>query len=248
MYHRILYAIIILILTTAAKNAYTQENPPEDKPWKSFSLVDLILEKRKKNTRYLRFLDETSMSMGLYELEAGGVDGQNPHDVDEVYFIVEGKAMLSAGKKEYDVNQGDIVFVKAKVPHKFINIEKNMRVLVIFSKTETDPEAEDSFIYHMSDILAEKDPEKNIWNQFLNVPTMRYGLYILPDKLGGDTSQTHQVDEVNLVVSGMGMFKMGEDEIPVASGSIIYVKEGIGHYFHSLETDLEILILFQKKK
>jgi uncharacterized protein YjlB len=33
----------------------------------------------------------------------------------------------------------------------------------------------------------------------------------------------------------------------VTVGDIVYVKKGLGHYFHSLTADFDVLILFEKK-
>lgn len=56
------------------------------------------------------------------------------------------------------------------------------------------------------------------------------------------------MDEINIVVNGTATFKMGDVEVDVRRGSIVWVKEGIGHYFHTLNDDFDVLILFEKKK
>jgi len=73
-------------------------------------------------------------------------------------------------------------------------------------------------------------------------------MYMLPQKLGGDETLTHKVDEVNIVVNGKAKFKMGNEVVDVQPGSIMWVKEGVGHYFYDLKENFDVLIMFEKKE
>jgi len=59
---------------------------------------------------------------------------------------------------------------------------------------------------------------------------------------------THKVDEVNIVVTGKAKFKMGNEVVDVRPGSIMWVKEGVDHYFYDLNENFDVLIMFEKKK
>ena len=117
--------------------------------------------------------------------------------------------------------------------------------MVIFSKVtpiDTDPIW---MQYQVDEITEARTANQNIWEQFLNVETMRFGAYLLPDSLGGDDPLTHTFDEVNIVLSGEGVFKMGSVEIDIQPGSLIFLEAGVPHNFISTGNDLEILILFE---
>ena len=43
------------------------------------------------------------MSVGLYALDAGEKDTQQPHGQDEVYFVVSGRASITVGKETTEV-------------------------------------------------------------------------------------------------------------------------------------------------
>lgn len=86
---------------------------------------------------YLEFLREPSLSMGLYTLPAGGEDPQQPHDEDEVYYVVAGRALLNVDGEERPVQAGSIVFVPARVPHRFHQIADELILLVFFAPAET---------------------------------------------------------------------------------------------------------------
>jgi mannose-6-phosphate isomerase-like protein (cupin superfamily) len=71
------------------------------------------------------------LSVGIYALPAGGTDDQKPHDEDEVYFAVRGRARFQAGSEDHPVEPGALLFVPAKQPHHFHEIEEEL-VLVVF--------------------------------------------------------------------------------------------------------------------
>jgi mannose-6-phosphate isomerase-like protein (cupin superfamily) len=86
--------------------------------------------------QYFEFLREPSMSLGLYELPAGGEDLQSPHGEDEVYVVTAGRARFRAGEEDREVGPGSILFVPARVPHRFHSIESDLSALVFFAPPE----------------------------------------------------------------------------------------------------------------
>ena len=75
---------------------------------------------------YLEFLRVPDLSLGLYVLEAGAVDRQQPHTEDEAYVVLEGRASFTAGSETRDVGPGDTIFVAAGVPHRFHDIAETL--------------------------------------------------------------------------------------------------------------------------
>ena len=71
------------------------------------------------------------LSVGVYVLPAEGTDSQKPHDEDEVYFAVRGRAKFRVGAVDHDVQPGSLLFVPAKEPHHFHQISEEL-VLVVF--------------------------------------------------------------------------------------------------------------------
>jgi mannose-6-phosphate isomerase-like protein (cupin superfamily) len=104
---------------------------------KAFRLDELEAERAANDGAYLQFLRERSMSLGLYALDAGAYDRQQPHRQDEVYFVVSGRASVTVGSETTVVSRGSVVFVPAATPHKFHHISEDLRVLVVFSPPET---------------------------------------------------------------------------------------------------------------
>ncbi|MEU6862462.1 cupin domain-containing protein [Streptomyces sp. NPDC046876] len=103
---------------------------------KAFRLDELEAERLANDGAYLQFLHERNMSVGLYALDAGQSDPQQPHRQDEVYFVVSGRASITVGEETTTVARGSVVYVPAGVPHKFHHITEDLKVLVVFSPPE----------------------------------------------------------------------------------------------------------------
>ena len=102
-----------------------------------FQLADLIGEQENRKTRYLEFIRESSLSMGLYNLPQGSSDKQTPHIEDEVYYVLSGLASIIVGDEKRVVTPGSIIFVAAHVPHFFCEIEEDITLLVFFAPSES---------------------------------------------------------------------------------------------------------------
>ncbi|MCZ4094763.1 cupin domain-containing protein [Streptomyces sp. SID13666] len=103
---------------------------------KVFRLDDLEAERAANNGAYLSFLRERNMSAGLYALQAGELDPQTPHQQDEIYLVVSGRAAITVGEETTTVARGSVVYVPAGVPHRFHHVTEDLRVMVVFSPPE----------------------------------------------------------------------------------------------------------------
>ncbi|MEU5214786.1 cupin domain-containing protein [Streptomyces sp. NPDC020807] len=103
---------------------------------KAFRLDELEVERAANQGAYLQFLRERNMSVGLYALDAGALDPQQPHAQDEVYFVVSGRAAITVGEETTQVARGSVVYVPAGAPHRFHHISEDLKVLVVFSPPE----------------------------------------------------------------------------------------------------------------
>ena len=85
---------------------------------------------------YEEFLSMPDLSVGLYVLEAGGIDPQSPHTEDEVYYVIAGRAVITVGAEDRPVEPGSVVFVPAREPHRFHDITERLELLVAFGPAE----------------------------------------------------------------------------------------------------------------
>ena len=102
----------------------------------AFELTTLEAQRSAGGRPYLEFLRVPALSVGLYTLEAGAVDGQSPHTEDEVYVVMTGRARITVGDEVRDVGPGSVVYVAATVPHRFHDITERLEILVVFAPAE----------------------------------------------------------------------------------------------------------------
>ena len=80
--------------------------------------------------------------------------------------------------------------------------------------------------YELHEIQQAHHAGGQLWHEFLRVPDLSMGLYVLPAG-GTDPQQPHSEDEVYYVVSGRGQIMVDVEERRVQAGSIVYVAKGI---------------------
>ena len=102
----------------------------------AFELQQLLDERSRTQRAYLEFLRVPSLSAGVYMLPAGGIDPQQPHTEDEVYYIASGRGAISVAGENHDVVAGSVVFVKAGDDHRFHSIVEELVILVFFAPAE----------------------------------------------------------------------------------------------------------------
>lgn len=94
-------------------------------------LADMVAQARATDGYAGEVLRSDLLSVGLYLLPAGGTDDQSPHNEDEVYYAVSGRATLRVGEEDHPVQPGTLLFVPALEVHFFHDIEEEL-VLVVF--------------------------------------------------------------------------------------------------------------------
>jgi quercetin dioxygenase-like cupin family protein len=93
------------------------------------------------------------------------------------------------------------------------------------------------------EILAAQKASARPYFEFLRVPSLSMGIYVLP--VGAtDPQQPHGEDEVYYVLEGCGRITVGHENQAVAPGSLVYVPAGIVHRFHAITDTLKVLVFF----
>lgn len=99
----------------------------------AFECGEISQEQAESGKSYLQFLNEGTMSLGLYVLPAGSIDTQSPHDEDEIYYVVAGRGAIVVAGERRPVQPGSIVFVAKEVDHRFVDIAEDLSILVFFA-------------------------------------------------------------------------------------------------------------------
>jgi mannose-6-phosphate isomerase-like protein (cupin superfamily) len=97
--------------------------------------------------------------------------------------------------------------------------------------------------YEIAELAAEQAKSGRLYLEFLQVPALSMGLYVLPAG-GTDPQKPHTEDEVYYIESGRGQIRVDGEDRMVQPGSVVYVAAGVEHRFHSIEEELRILVFF----
>ena len=97
--------------------------------------------------------------------------------------------------------------------------------------------------FELADLLAAQAQSSNRYLEFLRIPALSMGLYVLPAG-GTDLQQPHTEDEVYYVVRGRALIQVAGVDRPVHAGSIVTVEAGVEHRFHSIAEELAVLVFF----
>ena len=101
--------------------------------------------------------------------------------------------------------------------------------------------------FELAKLVSQQKSNDNLYLEFLRVPALSMGLYVLPAG-GMDPQSPHTEDEVYYVVSGKAKIRVGEEERDVQAGAIVYVAKNVEHRFHSIEDELRVLVFFAPAK
>jgi quercetin dioxygenase-like cupin family protein len=97
--------------------------------------------------------------------------------------------------------------------------------------------------FDLADALRLRRESGRRYLEFLRVPALSAGVYVLP--AGGDDPQSpHKEDEMYYVVRGRGRMRAGSQDHAVSQGSVIFVAAGVEHRFYEITEELTVLVFF----
>jgi len=82
-----------------------------------------------------------------------------------------------------------------------------------------------------------------LYREFLRVPAMSAGLYVLPAG-GTDPQSLHHEDEMYFVIRGRARFRAADEDAEVSTGSVLFVAAEVEHKFYDITEELTVLVFF----
>ena len=95
----------------------------------------------------------------------------------------------------------------------------------------------------LPEIDRQRAQSGKLYREFLRMPAMSAGLYVLPAG-GTDPQRPHHEDEIYYVIRGRARFKAGEEDREVSAGSVIFVAAEVEHRFYDVAEELALLVFF----
>lgn len=106
---------------------------PEAPDWLAFDIDDVRSQRAEHGRPWQEFIRVPDLYVGLYEIPVGAEDKQSPHDADEVYHVLAGKATFVVGGDRMEVSPGSVLYVAEDTAHRFVDITEDLSLLVFFA-------------------------------------------------------------------------------------------------------------------
>jgi mannose-6-phosphate isomerase-like protein (cupin superfamily) len=95
----------------------------------------------------------------------------------------------------------------------------------------------------VGEIDQQRTQSGKLYREFLRVPAMSAGLYVLPAGTT-DLQRPHHEDEMYYVVRGKARFRAGAEDGEVSAGSLLYVAAEVEHRFYDISEEVALLVFF----
>ena len=96
---------------------------------------------------------------------------------------------------------------------------------------------------HISQLEKQRTQAGKRYLEFLRIPAMSAGLYVLPAG-GTDAQSPHREDELYYVIRGRARMRAGAEDREIGEGSVIFVAAQVEHRFYDIQEDLVVLVFF----
>lgn len=101
---------------------------------KSIFKLEDILTNLAKDDNFVDFLNTKSLEAGIMRLRGCQKDTQTTHQLDELYYVINGEGYIRIEGNSQPINRGTLVFISAGIEHSFYGNKADLVILYIFSK------------------------------------------------------------------------------------------------------------------
>ena len=97
-----------------------------------YNTTEYIRKINNGNSYFNTFLDKDALAAGILVLKPGEEDTQIPHELDEMYYVLDGDGFLKIKNKKYKLKKGKAFFVPKNTEHYFFGNKNKLTVLYFF--------------------------------------------------------------------------------------------------------------------
>ncbi|HYZ95309.1 MAG TPA: cupin domain-containing protein [Nitrososphaeraceae archaeon] len=95
---------------------------------------ELISQVNDEGGYFIDFVNTKDIEAGIISLHPGEKDLQQPHSVDEIYYVIEGFAYIEIEGISKAIKEKDIIFIPAKSRHRFHGNNQDLVVLYVLGR------------------------------------------------------------------------------------------------------------------
>ena len=96
---------------------------------------------------------------------------------------------------------------------------------------------------NIDEIDRQRIANGKLYREFLRLPSMSAGLYVLPAGTT-DPQRPHHEDEMYYVIRGRARFRAGDQDQKVSAGTVLFVAAEVEHHFYDIAEELAVLVFF----
>lgn len=96
---------------------------------------------------------------------------------------------------------------------------------------------------NVGEIDQQRAASGKLYGEFLRVPALSAGLYVLPAG-SADPQRPHHEDEMYYVVRGKARFRAADQDQEISAGSVLFVAAAVEHRFYDITEELAVLVFF----
>ncbi len=100
-----------------------------------------------------------------------------------------------------------------------------------------------SLFANVTEIDQQRTAGGKLYREFLRVPAMSAGLYVLAAG-ATDAQRPHHEDEMYYVIRGRARFRAGDEDREISAGSVLFVAREVVHRFYDITEELAVLVFF----
>jgi mannose-6-phosphate isomerase-like protein (cupin superfamily) len=100
-----------------------------------------------------------------------------------------------------------------------------------------------SLFAKLGEIDQQRAQSGKSYREFLRVPSMSAGLYVLAAG-ATDLHLPHHEDEMYYVIRGRARFRAGDEDQEISTGSVLFVAAEVEHRFYDIAEELGVLVFF----
>ena len=97
--------------------------------------------------------------------------------------------------------------------------------------------------FSVNEMDAQRAASGKLYREFLRVPAMSAGLYVLAAG-ATDPQRPHHEDEMYYVIRGRARFRAGNSDREVSEGTVLFVAAEVEHRFYEISEELAVLVFF----
>ena len=167
------------------------------------------------------------------------------HNMEEIMYFLQGEGQISSGNSAWKVRVEDAAYVPTGVPHSVASTIENQPIIFVSYTLPTPPDAKEVSVERASrgekagKVLVrrwtgrESHPGHNgtcwTYSVFEKKDMLNFLFAVMMTVPGTLGYHRHNTEAIYFVRSGMGMMKVGGEELEIKAGDAVYIPFEVAH-------------------